>query len=961
MRFKTILLATHIFFGFCLSAQIPFIKCQHYTFNTNDNLNSNTVTSINIDAIDQIWVAANGRIQYFNGQKFDDPINTKHCLELYNPYVKNANFFQSDSIINVLDIHKRSSKKISPKDFANNSFSTIILYDIPNKENIYDLKGNKINIDFTDTRLKYANKNMHKNSIYTIVNSRLHIFDLKNKTIRIVALKCDAISDNSEIDIYDDKLFFISKSLQLNVVDLKNEAVERTSIFIKNELDLIKVNACKDNFGNIVLSINSHVYVMKPDLSSLIELKNLDNETFTSSGKITDIAVDKFNNIYIATLFEGLIKIIYANTAIKYYGSNKSGKTFVKSLAIEKDKNRIVIGTWGHGVQVYDTLNKLRANSQNEHFIATHLVRLNENKYIATSFRDSFLYLINFYSQFEFNIVKTNFVLKGDNFLTDEFIINDYETLLALTSHIVKITKYPKLKIEELPLYGQCFSVEYVGNKMIQGGIGVIRIHNQTNGELISVHNFEIGNVRCLEVIDGHSCYAGTDSGLYIFDLDNKKCTKVSNEIKAVFALKRDLEHNLWVSTDKGIYKISDQNKFERYTKYDGLQDWEFNNNAAVITKNGALFFGGVNGLNSFYPSQIKPSEIPIIFIDAVSTKGLEFNYKIPNKSILEFPYSKNAIKIEFGILGNFLPSQYKIQYYIEGLTNQWIDIGQTTSLVQVFPQGKHKIYFHSSLEYNPSASLVNYISIKVQTPFYLAAWFWIAALFAISFAIYYLVSKYKNLQFLKSAAQWEAKETLMKERNRLSKELHDFIGAQLSIISRNIDWIISNKTVISDEDLNKKLNQISAMSSKTNTDIRDTIWATKKEILTIDDLISRLKSFAFNVINDNFIIAFENSSSNFVLSSIEAINLLRICQEAINNALKYSKAKEITISTSTLEGAFSIAIEDKGIGFDFESEENAGNGLANMKERAEEINYSIVFVTSLGYGCKIILRQNAK
>ena len=82
------------------------------------------------------------------------------------------------------------------------------------------------------------------------------------------------------------------------------------------------------------------------------------------------------------------------------------------------------------------------------------------------------------------------------------------------------------------------------------------------------------------------------------------------------------------------------------------------------------------------------------------------------------------------------------------------------------------------------------------------------------------------------------------------------------------------------------------------------------------------------------------NISEDITLSSVQAMNLFRVFQEIINNALKHSEASEIKIMFSTRNNKVQFQITDNGIGFNTENYE-AGNGLSNIKTRISDINGS--------------------
>ena len=228
-----------------------------------------------------------------------------------------------------------------------------------------------------------------------------------------------------------------------------------------------------------------------------------------------------------------------------------------------------------------------------------------------------------------------------------------------------------------------------------------------------------------------------------------------------------------------------------------------------------------------------------------------------------------------------------------------------------------------------------------------------------------YKQQKLKNYQLkkegeLKSAlAKIETQNQLQEQRLRISRDLHDNIGAQLTFIISSIDNLKFGFTEMS-EQLRNKLSGISIFTSQTIYELRDTIWAMNKENITIEDLQARISNFieqaksaseqtdfSFNMDGD--------VSENQMFSSLEGVNIYRIIQEAVNNSLKYASAKSIEVNISKGQHKYKIDISDDGKGFD-QNIVVLGNGLNNMKKRSREIGGEIEFLSKIGEGTKVVL-----
>ena len=228
-----------------------------------------------------------------------------------------------------------------------------------------------------------------------------------------------------------------------------------------------------------------------------------------------------------------------------------------------------------------------------------------------------------------------------------------------------------------------------------------------------------------------------------------------------------------------------------------------------------------------------------------------------------------------------------------------------------------------------------------------------------------YNQQKMKNRQLQKEAeltsalAKIETQNKLQEQRLRISRDLHDNIGAQLTFIISSIDNLKFGFSDIS-EKLGNKLNSISSFTQQTIYELRDTIWAMNKENITFEDLQTRIANFIEHAKNASGRTDFsfnidENVDETHIFSSVEGMNIYRIIQEAVNNALKYASADEIEVNIFEKENKYTVEITDTGIGFNTDTTE-LGNGLNNMKKRAREIGGNIKFVSKMGKGTKVVL-----
>ncbi|MBK7966685.1 MAG: hypothetical protein IPK10_16355 [Bacteroidetes bacterium] len=196
-------------------------------------------------------------------------------------------------------------------------------------------------------------------------------------------------------------------------------------------------------------------------------------------------------------------------------------------------------------------------------------------------------------------------------------------------------------------------------------------------------------------------------------------------------------------------------------------------------------------------------------------------------------------------------------------------------------------------------------------------------------------------------------------ERNRIAAELHDNIGTQLGYISRRLDFV-KEHVAASDGNSILMIDEVNLSTRKTIADLRETIWALKKERINLRELSDRLKVFAqkqFSTIKNIDLILEENYESDVLFSSVDSLNVFRIIQEGIHNITQHANARTVFLSfKSSKNGSWTILLKDNGTGFDIRKRPVNHFGLEHMEQRAKEIAASLVIESNKENGTLISL-----
>ncbi|TDQ14592.1 histidine kinase [Algoriphagus boseongensis] len=227
-----------------------------------------------------------------------------------------------------------------------------------------------------------------------------------------------------------------------------------------------------------------------------------------------------------------------------------------------------------------------------------------------------------------------------------------------------------------------------------------------------------------------------------------------------------------------------------------------------------------------------------------------------------------------------------------------------------------------------------------------------------------YRQQKLKNQQLKQEAelkavlAQLETQNKLQEQRLLISRDLHDNIGAQLTFIISAIENLKFFEPV--KEQLNQRYDSIASFTKQTITELRDTIWAMNSGQVTWESLAGRVQDYLQKARQSSPGIQFEFSLADSIqkdstLGSAESIQVLRIIQEAVQNAVKYAEASSIKVEVNRENVEYQVSIQDNGKGFE-ESEITPGNGLYNMRKRAEELGGVLEISSNPGNGTVILL-----
>ena len=497
----------------------------------------------------------------------------------------------------------------------------------------------------------------------------------------------------------------------------------------------------------------------------------------------------------------------------------------------------------------------------------------------------------------------------------------------------------------------------------MENGFTKIQIIENQIGN-ISVLHHDLSNENSVSFNDGRSIYHQNDStfwfstyggGITRWNPIEDKFTRIGTEQglpnNSTYGILPDVDSNfIWISTNNGLARLNTQTlSFTTYTEEDNIQNKEFNTGAFLKLEDGRIIFGGIGGFNIIDTGQLSLNKKE----PQVQLTGIRlFNepYVIDTSSVfkkqLVLAYNQNFLSFEFAALDYEKPTQNVYAYKMEGVDEQWVEVGNRT--FADYPNlepGSYEFRVKAANSYGAWNEDGINLSVIITPPWWQTWWF--RALAGTSLFIMMVAGiRYISQRRLREQIQkMELENKLRNERERISRDLHDHVGAQLANI-------ISGLTLV--EKYNEKknttrsaelMNSLRGDANVTIKQLRETIWALNQNSLDLEGFVDHLKKYfkSQSALCDELQVNYyQEVEEQVTLSSTQALNVFRIIQEASQNTLKYAGANNIDIHFSRNNGSLNVRIKDDGTFKENESSLNGGYGLGNMQKRAEELGGNI-------------------
>ncbi|GEM_PF-3665252 len=450
--------------------------------------------------------------------------------------------------------------------------------------------------------------------------------------------------------------------------------------------------------------------------------------------------------------------------------------------------------------------------------------------------------------------------------------------------------------------------------------------------------------------------WIGTQSGLNLFD--GKRITKTFSTANGLIGSKvlcifRDAAGRLWALSDKFMHLVN-QDRLRAIRSCPVLfEENNTINRAAFSKETNILLIGLTDALYAVDMSRVHPDSL--VTIPALLSVKKDTVHILQNGSrqiSIRHPASNLLFRFKnphFSITG-----RHDIYYKLKGFEDEWRQLDNSTgAMYQQLPAGDYELAAKTVNPDGYASQEYLMLSIEVLPPVWQRSWFigiMAALLLGIFFYIGHIISRKK---YKRKLATLQEEYRMQLERERIARELHDNVGSKLTYLINRID---DDYRELSDR---SEAEKISLVARNAMRELREAIWALDKKEVLWEDLENKVRQLVNLYRGKNMLVNMDwkmNSHKHQPLNSLEALNIYRIIQESLNNAVKYSGADLVSVSVTQLNGLLLVEIADNGKGFD-PAHTEAGYGLKNMKKRAEEMNAGLEIISRPENGTTVRLQ----
>jgi len=365
------------------------------------------------------------------------------------------------------------------------------------------------------------------------------------------------------------------------------------------------------------------------------------------------------------------------------------------------------------------------------------------------------------------------------------------------------------------------------------------------------------------------------------------------------------------------------------------------------------LWFATLNGVYSLDiqkpSSKIIPPKIVVTKISVDTSTVYEFQptNKTPSRPVWLEHYQNNVV-IEYAALNFLSEAEVRYRFRLEPLEKSW----------SALTKDRHVQYRNlNDGEYTFRVEAINgdgvrsdqsaQIQFVIAIPYWESWWFLSLSGFTFSGLLIGAIIYISQKKLKQKLLELERQRAIQNERERISRDLHDNVGAQVVNIISGLE-LVGRFTEAKRPEVQEALYSLQGDARATMSLLRETIWALQSSAMTIEKFSEEIELYIRKLLryHPNILLSFQkNGNTDLTLRPVEAINLLRIVQEALTNCLKHASPTMIEIGLGVDDkNIFHLGLSNDGCKEQGSDELSGGKGIMNMERRAKELGGTFLF-----------------
>lgn len=387
----------------------------------------------------------------------------------------------------------------------------------------------------------------------------------------------------------------------------------------------------------------------------------------------------------------------------------------------------------------------------------------------------------------------------------------------------------------------------------------------------------------------------------------------------------------------------------------------------SLYEPDGSLWVASSKGLARLATFDLKRQTLsPPVFIQA----GLIDDEPVSGEwdTTLSVAPGRHRIEIKLAALNFSAPEKVRLRYRLEGLEDDWVDIGHQRSIhFSYLPPGRYRLHVAASNRDGYWNELGDRLDIVARPHFWQS---WPVQLFAVAAGaglVAFLVRARVLRRTRLRMADLERRHAVERERTRIAQDLHDDLGVSLTrlhLLSQTAQAGLADPVATRGH-----LAGIRAATVEITRAMDEIVWAANPRHDTFESLVAYLARFTQETLSSAGLrcrLDLPLDIPDLPLTAEFRHNLFLACKESLHNALRHALATEVLLSLrcDTPAGMLLVTITDNGRGFTpptgddgpVRPGESRGNGLRNLRQRLLALGGRVVWDSAPGKGASVRL-----